>query len=311
MDGYDYSGTGIYERHQTQETERVNQRLEDMYRFYFGQIKENVKVSGFNATGYNGLQLLTCFDAYLNSGRRIMCYGQEAHTDSGSLTVFPDHYRTSAFYSYDYAIAHYYDEPIPPDHRPWSQYLRVRRILSGIDVGRNDDDEDKVLSLLNNNLNKTSLGGDHTPAEKYLSKRYRKPQEPTIDDMAYFPFTFRGFTGTVYHHELDILRPTHLVFLSGKGYDNHIYRDLGEQFYRRVIAEKIRPERLTFNNPVLKASVGNEEISACFGIHDYFKNSGTMKIVYAYHPSAHLPRDTRAEYERRLKEFTLESERSS
>ena len=68
----DYSNTGIYKRN-TEHTNEINDRLKLMYEAFYRHMKdEAAKYPGFSAYGYNGVQLLTCFDSYIESKKKIM-----------------------------------------------------------------------------------------------------------------------------------------------------------------------------------------------------------------------------------------------
>ena len=249
MTYFDYSNTGIYEEERNTkktETKETNKRLKSMYKAFYEHIKhEAEKHPGFNAYGYNGLQFLTCFDSYLKSKKKIMCFGKEAHTSAGRLFEYPTKYQSDEYYSYDFAIAHICDKSsvIPKCDCRNTQYLKTRRIISGISENGEDADEDKVLSILNNNLNKTSLGGNFTPCfteidlpKNKTTDRWKSINNQIIrDKIVYSPFEFEGVERNIFQHELNILRPTHMIFLSGTGYDNHIIRNFGKAFFDEKI----------------------------------------------------------------------------
>lgn len=306
----DYSNTGIYQRNTKHpQTQKINERLKKMYTAFYKHIKQKAEEGeDFAAYEYNGVQLLTCFDSYIKSKKKMMCYGKEAHTDAGSLFDFPSNYQTDAYYSYDYAIAHRYDKnsPIPIRHCKQTNYLKTRKLISGFN--ENDTSEKReaeTLSILNNNLNKTSLGGNLTPC--YPKERKRKPKDYTQcarrDAIVYSPFEFEDVARNIFLHELNILRPTHLIFVSGTGYDNHIIRDFGEAFY----LEKIKPliEQLSVDNPVSAAQeMTEEEIKNRFSIEGYTTG---IRIIYAYHPDYHpsatLSKESIEKYDKALSEF--------
>ena len=319
MTYFDYSNTGIYEEERNTkktETKETNKRLKSMYKAFYEHIKhEAEKHPGFNAYGYNGLQFLTCFDSYLKSEKKIMCYGKEAHTSAGRLFEDPTKYQSDEYYSYDYAIAHICDKSsvIPKCDCRNTQYLKTRRIISGISENGEDADEDKVLSILNNNLNKTSLGGNFTPCytELDLPKSGRTDKWKNInnqiirDKIVYSPFKFEGVERNIYLHELNILRPTHMIFLSGTGYDNHIIRNFGKAFFDEKI--KLLMKDISLESPVSKSQsiLTKDEIKEWFHIDDY---DTEIKIIYAYHPSAHLSENARQAYNDALSKFARQSE---
>ena len=84
---------------------------------------------------------------------------------------------------------------------------------------------------------------------------------------------------------MNILRPTHLIFLSGPNYRNHIIRDFGKLFY-----QNIEPliDKLSNDLPAVTDSeydLSKDDIRNMFGIDGY--DSG-IKILYAYHPFARI-----------------------
>ena len=131
---------------------------------------------------------------------------------------------------------------------------------------------------MSNNLNKTSLGGDPTPFDE------------EVKNVVYgeFSYTYNGIKSechNIFWHELNILRPTHLLFISGKEYDKHIERDFGEDFYNWI---KPMINGLSADTPAITGSdydLSKEDIHNLFGINDY--DSG-IKILYAYHPFAFI-----------------------
>ena len=76
-----------------------------------------------------------------------------------------------------------------------------------------------------------------------------------------------------------------MVFLSGPDYINHIIRDFGSDFYNKI---KLMINGLSVGTPAVTGSdynLSKEDIHNLFGINGY--DSG-IKILYAYHPSAHI-----------------------
>lgn len=298
MSYIDYSNSGIFERNtKNPKAQQKNTQLKDMYSEFYDYIKKKKK--GFDGFGFNGVQLLTCFDSYCEAEKKIMCFGKEAHTKEGNLFDFPHQYQTDAYYKYDYAIAHIDDKDsnIPKSHCPQTQYLKTRKLISGFDSIKSAvERESAILSILNNNLNKTSLGGKYTPC--YLKLAKKTNQSLIRDAIVYSEFEYENFLGTIFLHELNILRPTHLVFLSGKGYDNHIVRDFGKEFYNKL---KHAISNLKKDNPVSDEIVlTSDEIKQWFKIDDYGTN---IKIIYAYHPSGRFTKNEREEYMKRIAEF--------
>lgn len=319
MTYFDYSNTGIYEEERNTkktETKETNKRLKSMYKAFYEHIKhEAEKHPGFNAYGYNGLQFLTCFDSYLKSEKKIMCYGKEAHTSAGRLFEYPTKYQKDEYYSYDFAIAHICDKTsdIPKCDCRNTQYLKTRRIISGISENGEDADEDKVLSILNNNLNKTSLGGNFTPCfteidlpKKKTTDKWKNIYNQIIrDKIVYSSFEFEGVERNIFQHELNILRPTHMIFLSGTGYDNHIIRNFGKAFFDEKI--KLLMKDISLESPVSKSQsiLTKDEIKEWFNIDGY---DTEIKIIYAYHPSAHLSQAARSAYNNALSKFASQTE---
>ena len=294
MSDIDYSNTGIFERNTHEEiTNEKNAELIEMYHaFYkemyqaFSKTKKKVK---FEAEKYNGIQLLTCFDPYLKADNQIMIYGQEANTDEGCVFDFSPEYQNDGYYKYEYKIAHVGEDGIAKSACPHTDYLKTRELIARFDKKHEPEErEAEILSVLSNNLNKTSLGGGHTecyPPGKPKRKSKKYVQYKLRDEAIYTSFEWNGFNGNIFLHELNILRPTHLVFLSGPDYRNHIVRDFGSEFYNRI---KPMINGLSVDTPAVTGSeydLSKEDIHNLFGINDY--DSG-IKILYAYHPFAFI-----------------------
>jgi hypothetical protein len=115
----------------------------------------------------------------------------------------------------------------------------------------------------------------------------------------YPKFSFNDLENkTVFIHELNILRPTHLIFLSGKGYDEHIIRNFGKNFYKEL--EEAIKNTNSKSNPVSdKITLKSEKVNELFGIENY----GDLKIIYATHPSAPMEEKIRDIYNKCFKEF--------
>ena len=110
MTDMDYSKTGIFERNtQSEPTNKKNAELKEMYQTFYNEmyqafnIKKKVK---FETEKYNGIQLLTCFNSYLNADNKIMIYGQEANTDEGCVFDFSPQYQKDGYYKYEVTIQH-------------------------------------------------------------------------------------------------------------------------------------------------------------------------------------------------------------
>ena len=163
MTDMDYSKTGIFERHTNLETKNKNAELYAMYQAFYKKMRTEAKSSEVNLCGYNGVQLLTCFDSYLTADNQIMIYGKEAHTDEGCVFDFSPEYQNDGYYKYEYKIAHVGEDGIAKSACPHTDYLKTRELIARFDKKHEPEErEAEILSVLSNNLNKTSLGGGHT-----------------------------------------------------------------------------------------------------------------------------------------------------
>ena len=290
MTDIDYSKTGIFERNtQLEPTNKKNAELKEMYQtFYneiyqsFNRIKKKVK---FDTEKYNGIQLLTCFNSYLKADNKIMIYGQEANTDEGCVFDFSPQYQKDGYYKYEYKIAHVSEKGIPKSECRQTEYLKTRELIACFDKSLNPEKrEAEILSVLSNNLNKTSLKGKRTGCYP--------PGEPKRKTEKYKQYKFRD--EIIYTYELNLLRPTHLVFLSGPDYINHIIRDFGSDFYNKI---KPMIDKLSVETPAVigrEYNLSKDDIHNLFGINGYYSG---IKILYAYHPSARiLNGETRKKY---------------
>ena len=99
----------------------------------------------------------------MTADKKIMILGQEANTDEGKVFVFPPHYQTDEYYQYEYKISHIGENGITKSDCPQTDYLKTRELICGFDKNAaSTDREERILSVISNNLNKTSLGGGHT-----------------------------------------------------------------------------------------------------------------------------------------------------
>jgi len=309
MSYIDYSNTGIYkENTDSPESKNKNAELKAMYQAFYKKMRTEAKSSEVNLCGYNGVQLLTCFDSYLTADNQIMIYGKEAHTDEGCVFDFSPEYQNDGYYKYEYKIAHVGEDGIAKSACPHTDYLKTRELIARFDKKHEPEErEAEILSVLSNNLNKTSLGGGHTecyPPGKPKRKSKKYVQYKLRDEAIYTSFEWNGFNGNIFLHELNILRPTHLVFLSGPDYRNHIIRDFGSEFYNRI---EPMINGLSADMPAITGSdynLSKEDILDLFDINGY--DSG-IKILYAYHPFARiLNGEPRENYNAIIERFILQ-----
>ncbi len=240
------------------------------------------------------MQLLTAFDSYVKNQVKIMTFGKEANTNKGNVTVFNEDYQKDIYYSYDYAIAHRYDEKvnIPAKDAPNTFYLKARKIISGICLDNYNLNEDFVLSILNNNLNKTSLSGKYTPCSHNTKNNIFKNYD--LDDIVYSKFDNEDLNANIFLHEINILEPTHIIFLCGKGYDEHIKRAFGSHFLNILLEHN---KNLSVKNPCGDIfDISYKDL----GLQNYAHDR--IKIMQTIHPSAHIG-DKRKEYHDKLKYF--------
>ena len=164
MTDMDYSKTGIFDRHNSDLTKQKNKELYAMYEAYYEKIQQK-KTLGFEPEKYNSIQLLTCFKSYLAADNQIMIYGQEANTDEGCvLDDLSPHYQkkdeSDEYYKYEYKIAHVGEDGIAKSDCPHTYYLKTRELIAHFDKNHKPEKrEAEILSVLSNNLNKTSLKG--------------------------------------------------------------------------------------------------------------------------------------------------------
>lgn len=290
-----YQNTGIFHRNtKNAETKEKNGQLKEMYCKWIDHINLKLDKSK-NHTEYNGIQYLTCFDSYLDSNSKVMIFGREANSNDYKFTERNDYfngiYQNDLCYSYEYAISH--PEESYAKNRAKVRYLQTRKLISGFDDNR--PSEKAILSALVNNLNKTSKGGKYTPCCGGIDEC------DDFDKGIYSEFEFNEITKNVFIHELNILRPTHLVFLCGKGYNNHIKRDFGEEFFKTV---KGYIDNLSVTgNPISdQIELEKNEIKYLFDLEDYEK----IQLIFALHPCAHMTGEVRDNYEEALRKFIEE-----
>ena len=289
-----YRDTGIFEKNtQSTETQEKNEQLKKMYHKWLEHIDSQLDNSK-SYSGYNGIQYLTCFDSYLQSDfPRIMIFGREANSADYAFDKrndnFKDIYRHDLYYSYEYAISHPQDSYAK--HRAKTRFLQTRKLICSFKD--NEPSEKDILSVSVNNLNKISKGGKYTPCDD------------NIDEIIYSDFWYNDLKANIFIHELNILRPTHLVFLCGKGYNNHIKRDFGKKFYDNVnIANIINNSINVKETPVSKPDMlDKQQIQTIFGLEDY----ECFNLIFAIHPSAHMSADIRNKYEEELRNFIEEN----
>lgn len=296
-----FDNTGIYnENTKLNETKIKNEQLMNLYTKWFEHMNKNGLAEIGKKNQFNGMHLLTCFDSYISKNTGIMCYGKEAHTDEGRIEVFDTRYQQDEYYSYDYAIVH--PEKTKKKDSYNTFYLKTRKLISNI---QNEDipTYEKILSVLNNNLNKTSFMGRYTPCfNNRICRGKNKNLSETInqvDKTVYSNFEFNGLNANIYIHELNILRPTHLIFLCGKGYNNHIIRNFGNKFYEEVKNEinSLKVKEKPVSKPI---TFKQEQIKNLLNIDNY----DSISIIFAIHPSAHMTKTTRKNiYEKSLNMF--------
>lgn len=297
--GYDYSKIKIYQDNTTnKETRSLNERLMTLYKKWFYVMHKNglnsLEKLSIDNYKLNGMQLLTAFDSYVQNTIKIMTFGKEAHTNNGEVTKFNMNYQRDEYYSYDYAIAHRYDKglSIPAKEAPNTFYLKARKIISGIYEDNSNLNEKKVLSILNNNLNKTSFSGRWTPCSK--NAKNDELRNSNLDNIVYSKFPNEDLNANIFLHEINILKPTHIVLLCGKGYDKHIERAFGKHFLDKLQENN---KNLSINNPCGKVF----EIPCIeLGLPD--SNYDKIKIIQTIHPNAHLG-NKRIDYHNKLKDF--------
>lgn len=301
-----YENTGIFARIAKQpDTIETNIQLKKMYQEWLDTFNDNV-LNEFAFDKFNGIQYLTCTDSYLKKKARIMILGQEANSTDYKFKNykkdFKEIYQHDKYYSYEYAISHPSETPVA--HRPKTFYLSTRELICDY---KECNPENTICSALVNNLNKTSFMGNHTPCfngRKTRSKKYKDIYKliNAFDKSFYKKFSFNNLKDkNVFIHELNILRPTHLIFLCGKGYNNHIKRDFGESFFD-IVKKNIYSLKINDTPVSAPVTIKREKIEELFGIHNY----DSIKILFTIHPSSHMTIETRKKYNDAIEKFCKE-----
>lgn len=267
------------------ETEETNERLRSLYEKWFEIIKNNESTLKELKNSQNQPlsfpDLLTCTDPYFESENKIMIVGKEANHDYplfDNFCDFGDKYLTNEFhqYKYQYDIAN-------GDKN--SYFEKTRKLICNI-TSNDDENGKKVMSVLVNNLNKISLGGEYTECNSALNKIYE-------------PFCFEGCNENIFVHELRILKPTHIILLCGKNYNNHIKRAYGEDFYKEL--EKDNDKFFIKVMPVKEAKI--------FKFKDVaqdtksFSDDISFSVIHCIHPSARLG-EYREKYDEEIRKFS-------
>ena len=139
-------------------TNKKNAELKEMYQTFYNEmyqafnIKKKVK---FEMKKYNGIQLLTCFDSYLNADNKIMIYGQEANTDEGRVFDFSPQYQKDGYYKYEYKIAHVGEKGIPKSECRQTEYLKTRELIAGFDKSLNPEKREAENETITNFIYKS------------------------------------------------------------------------------------------------------------------------------------------------------------
>ncbi len=255
------------------ETGEINGKLKDLYSVWHRGLKiGDTNDLQINGKSLNPLSLLTCTDSYLK--KRIMVFGQEAHDTDNEMTI-----RNK---SEDYFLSNFdYDIAIHEGKAPRTLFLKQRMLLANIkkDINRPFTPEEKQMfhGILINNLNKTSYAGDHLGVKK----------DGLLADI-YKPFEYDGIMGTILEHELLLLRPSKVVFLTGKGYWYHMARD-----FQTIFADGRMEESLFFETvDSLKLSCKPVSDPIEFR-YDSRSQEDACKAVICYHPNARLKKDVR------------------
>lgn len=217
-------------------------------------------------------------------------FGKEAHYDEKGFNWLgknQEAYQTDGWYEYVNKVLN--------DEEKNTYYLKTRKLISGVKnyesktLRENVIDRKEFLSLLCNNLNKTSKSGNKTCIKEVKE--------------LYDPFEFDGFSGTIYQHEFRILKPNKLVICCGKDYYRHINRDFdlnekGDKLFWDIVDYSSGFNefgKLHNNKPIVKLELSKESKEIIFGYSN-------IEILCCMHPSARMG-SKRKEYENGIKNF--------
>lgn len=288
------------------EAKKINCKLKEMYKKW-----QDVVAEAYNTLddkeNWCDLQLLTCFDPYIKASGKIMFYGKEAAAHAGDPSQINPLYQTDKYYSYDTSIVNRVVGNNEPDKARNTEFNKARKVICGIEEkGETKETEnqiyEKLFSVLHNNLNKTSKNGKYE--KRYDSKRQCSYLD--FQNAVYKDFEFDGFTGNVFLHEIRILKPNKLLFISGTGYDKHIIGDFGEAFYNNVVKclinelnKKETPDKelVPMSHTVI---ISPKQIKDMWKIDNY---TDSISVAYAYYPYSGMTRNLKCLYYDKIKAF--------
>ena len=269
------------------ETRNINAKLKDLYGVWHRGLKiYNTNDSQLNGKSLNPLHLLTCTESYLK--KMVMIFGQEAHDTNNAWTInkSPEDYYLTEF-PYDLAI-HNCDR----QKAPRTLFLKQRILLAGMDKecanrAFTEDEKQAFHCELINNLNKTSFAGDHLGviSNGLLARIYD-------------PFEYEGIWGTIFEHELNILRPRRIVFLTGKSYWGHMERDFRTIFAYGCLGKLMREQVMNLN---MSSKPVSDPVEFRYGS---WSPEEDCRAVVCYHPNARMRKDVReALYDKVMLDF--------
>ncbi len=250
----------------------MNSKLKELYVAWF-KFLEDKNIS----KELNEPQLLTVNEKIWNSDVRIMMFGKEANTNEKRFvnmienSVAEVEAQQKAYSDYEKKIAN--------GKADIEYFLKTRLLLCGIDDYNTNLPIEDVQKVLVNNLNKSYVKDE----EDKRTDEYKK---------LYLPFEFDGKTQNIFMHELNILRPTHIPLVCGKGYDEHIKDNFGEDFYNKIKNHRIIAKKQDIESKL------NDIID-----YTFMAIKLTVKVIYAPHPSARLSGEAREAYNNLLKNF--------